>query len=551
MSSSRRLLAPLLAFCTCASLTAQVPLVSIRGPGGKGFAARGAGLGDVDGDGFKDFALGIPPANGGDGAVEIRSGRDGQLIRTLHGDAQEKSAFGLTIAGLGDVDHDGVSDIGVGAPNYSKLSFQAGVVQVFSGRTGKELYRKHGDGPGDLMGTSVSTAGDVDLDGYDDFLAGAPENGDPVLNYGTGYARLWSGKDGSVLFDFRGTAVTDEFGASCSSVGDWNEDGYPDVSVGSLLEVHNDTAIGSTRIFSGKTGKQLHVLWSEPHSDHFGMRTVRVGDLDRDGHDDLVVTCINLFITTKPPAVFFYSGRTMTLIRVIRGDSNNVMLGARVARAGDYDHDGHADVMVIDPLDNTGGMTTGRLFVYSGRTGETLLTLSGPNPGSAFGAGFAWLGDTDGNGSPEFVIGAPGAQHNNAVTGLATMMSLGNIAKLGRGFAFTNLAPDLDGTTPAIGRRHALFLKNAQPGKAGIILASPAPGQPFLLSECRFWLTPAAIVPLTSFISDGGGRWAGLFSVPADRTLIGGVLSTQAIIGPSRSSLGFDTSNGLYSRIGK
>lgn len=81
--------------------------------------------------------------------------------------------LGTSVAQAGDVNKDNYPDILVGAPRVG--SSLSGAAKVFSGRDGKVLYTFLGDGAGDALGQSVASAGDVDKDGYPDIIAGAPQ----------------------------------------------------------------------------------------------------------------------------------------------------------------------------------------------------------------------------------------------------------------------------------------------------------------------------------------------------------------------------------------
>ena len=111
------------------------------------------------------------------------------------------------------------------------------------------LYTFDGDSADDRFGVSVSAAGDVNGDGFDDLIVGAYR--DDNNGSSSGSARVFSGVDGSVLYTFDGDSAGDEFGISVSGAGDVNGDGFDDLIVGADRDDNNGTNSGSARVFSG------------------------------------------------------------------------------------------------------------------------------------------------------------------------------------------------------------------------------------------------------------------------------------------------------------
>ena len=169
--------------------------------------------------------------------------------------------FGNSVAGAGDVNRDGYDDFVIGANRASPGGrMGAGQATVFSGKDGSVLYTFNGLASGDFFGTSVAGAGDVNRDGFPDIVVGA-HLASPGGRMGAGQATVFSGKDGSVLHTFNGLVANDFFGWSVAGAGDVNRDGGPDVIVGARMASPGGRSwAGRATVFSGKDGSVLHTL---------------------------------------------------------------------------------------------------------------------------------------------------------------------------------------------------------------------------------------------------------------------------------------------------
>jgi hypothetical protein len=245
-----------------------------------------AGLGDLDGDGIPEIAIGTPYAsvggNIGVGNLAVRSGATGDLIYLFEG--QSVGDFlGWSVAGIGDLDGDGVSDLLLGAPNASPSGLaQAGIVEVRSGATGELLYRIEGAERSGYFGKALASVGDIDGDGIDDFVVGAPE-ASPDGRSQAGSAFLFSGVNGRQLHRFDGSAAFDEFGASVAGGGDVDGDGTGDIAIGSpSASPGRRVAAGTAFVFSGRTQQILLRVDGESRGDSLGRSVAIIGDLRGD-----------------------------------------------------------------------------------------------------------------------------------------------------------------------------------------------------------------------------------------------------------------------------
>ncbi len=172
-------------------------------------AGRGlAGIGDIDGDGLEDYAIGssnavVGPANDA-GNVRLFGSRDGLLWTATEPSPGIGAAFGTTIVGPGRLDMDSLPDLVISAPAAAVSGFsQAGRVRALSGNGTSYLWSVSGEVPAMRLGQSMAVAGDLDEDGVADVIVGAPGDA-PRGRRGAGSAILLSGRDGSEITRFRG-----------------------------------------------------------------------------------------------------------------------------------------------------------------------------------------------------------------------------------------------------------------------------------------------------------------------------------------------------------
>ncbi|MBC8330242.1 MAG: FG-GAP repeat protein [Planctomycetes bacterium] len=140
--------------------------------------------------------------------------------------------LGYSVSGAGDVDGDGFDDLIVGAHGADPGGLSAaGSAYVYSGATGSLIWQFDGQASFDALGWSVSGAGDVDGDGFDDLIVGA-HGADPGGLSAAGSAYVYSGATGSLIWQFDGQASGDNLGWPVSGAGDVDGDGFADVIVG-------------------------------------------------------------------------------------------------------------------------------------------------------------------------------------------------------------------------------------------------------------------------------------------------------------------------------
>lgn len=205
---------------------------------------------DLNSDGAAELLVGAPGcdlAAADAGAAYVLSGASGAVLRTLLGSGLS-SEFGYAVSSAGDVNADGIQDVLLGTNAGSNTA------QVRSVSDGAVLRTFFGDASLDWFGTAVAGIGDINLDGHSDVLIGASQG---LL--GPGYARVYSGQSGAQLFSIPGNANLDLFGWSVSPAGDINLDGRPDFAIGAPFAEGpaGETNLGLVAIHSGLDGTRL------------------------------------------------------------------------------------------------------------------------------------------------------------------------------------------------------------------------------------------------------------------------------------------------------
>ena len=261
------------------------------------------------------------------------------------------------------------------------------------------VYELEGPPPPPLttsFGAAVSGAGDVNGDGYDDFLIGDPE--DDGFGEDAGSARVISGRQGQLIRLVSGVPF-ERLGEGLCGLGDVDGDGLDDYAI-SGIGASND---GRIHVYSGATGAELYVIHEPGQMLSWGLNIAAAEDVNGDGVTDLLVPGNYWGHPARSGDTWIYSGVDGSLLRRIAGFEDGVPGGwyrATIARsAGDIDGDGRADVAV------TSGGTADETVVrvLSGASGATLFTFTGTHDAQVFrSAGGA--GDWDGDGTDDFAL---------------------------------------------------------------------------------------------------------------------------------------------------
>lgn len=398
------------------------------------FGAAVAVVGDITGDGIPDLVVGAPKQDGDfDGAsgfgppqnvgkaflingatlgvIRQLDDPDFQLVNLLKFGGQ----FGNSVASLGDINGDGISDILVGVPHHivpvaGDNLVNAGRVFVFSGKDGAILFALDDPTPqeGSRMGYAVAGLGDVNGDGVNDFLVGIPKKDSAGGLSEVGTAYVFSGKTGNLIRSLDppsqgGAEANGLFGEAVANAGDVNHDGVSDILIGAPGQSH-------AFVFSGANGGLLFTL-SSPKADlppSFGFAVAGGQDLNNDGTVDFAVGAPDQ--NGFKGAAYIFNGTNGSLQRQLRGTSQAfARFGAAVDLSPDISGDGRPDILVGAPDQTVNSLpTAGEAFIFSGANGNLFKTVASASPKGFAGFGSAiTTADFNGDGVPETVIGTP------------------------------------------------------------------------------------------------------------------------------------------------
>ncbi|PXW89857.1 FG-GAP repeat protein [Nitrosomonas sp. Nm84] len=442
--------------------------------------------GDVNGDGFDDLIIGISSADPNDinaaGSSYVVFGKAGGFAATMDlasldgsngfrlNGVKDYDSSGRSVSSAGDVNGDGFDDVIVSAPDADPNGERSGSSYVVFGKAagfdatldlssldGSNGFRLDGVEDYDSSGESVSSAGDVNGDGFDDVIVGAPGefysdsqvSGASYVVFGqaSGFDATLdlSSLDGSNGFRLDGVEANDRSGYSVNTAGDVNGDGFDDVIVGATDAdpngIHN---AGSSYVVFGKAtgfdaamdlssldGNNGFRLDGEEAGDISGFSVSNAGDVNSDGFDDVIVGAPNANpngdYSGSSYVVFGKAAGFDAAINLSSLDGNNgfrldgvtedVFSGRSISSAGDVNGDGFDDVLVgvsfDGPYNNSGStyVVFGKVSGFaaamdlSSLDGNNGIRLDGVTAFGESGASVSDAGDVNGDGFDDLMVG--------------------------------------------------------------------------------------------------------------------------------------------------
>lgn len=392
----------------------------------------GRSMKDFNGDGYDDVVVGAfaPPASQHEnGKVYVYFGGTGASFDATPDittyDLEVASWIGFSVSSAGDFNGDGFADVLIGAPLRDVSGeVDRGVAYLLFGGVAMDNVADvyfNSDAPGEKLGMSVSSAGDVNADGYTDVVVGAPGrsgNERAFIYWGMANPPADAIARAALLVPSVG-----RYGSQVSNAGDLNGDGYADVVIGidngyqlDVNEICSSEVYLGGEMFDGASDGKI----SGPAGEKCSLRTTDAGDVNADGFSDLVARS-----TMRSEGLrLFLGGKELPKTPDVVFALSNDRRCREAASVGDVNGDGADDLAMVEYTSSTDT----NVHIYLGKVGareralfETpAATIAGT--ASLFGWAVAATGDLNGDGYDDFVVG----QHNSDDTVGRAFVFFGN-----------------------------------------------------------------------------------------------------------------------------
>ncbi len=338
-----------------------------------------AGVGDVDGNGSNDFAIGAPWSVDNGGVYVVYSPLDEnefsyvKLSGVSPVDSIRGSRAGYAIAAAGDMNNDGFDDLLVGAPFVdTENRDNVGATYLVFGPVSEDLSLDnadsiwYGENEEDRAGSSVAGVGDVNEDGFDDMLIGAYEVDRTGEKAGAAYLFYGPASKGGSLSSadaiLVGENAVDVAGWSVAGAQDTDGDGLADLLVGAYGHDAGGSLAGAAYLFRDSVEGEVSLATAdakfvgENEGDRAGY-SLASGDIDSDGYADCIIGAVS------ESSGGTYAGATYVVLGPIKGELSlsevsakvlgedyNDRSGFAIASSGDVNRDGYDDVFIGAPL---------------------------------------------------------------------------------------------------------------------------------------------------------------------------------------------------------
>ncbi|MCF0073620.1 integrin alpha [Dyadobacter sp. CY261] len=273
------------------------------------------------------------------------------------------------------------------------------------------------------FGYSVSSAGDVNGDGFSDVIVGAPNYDKGETNEGVAfvYHGTATGLGTSPACTLESNQPEAKFGNSVSNAGDVNGDGFGDVIVGAPMYDKNENNEGAAFIYHGSdlvgiNTQPFTTLESNQPDANLGHRVALAGDVDNNGFSDVIVGAPMYDNNeSNEGAAFVYHGSgtgvATQAATTLEKNQPDAQFGCSVKGAGDVNGDGVSDVIVGASQYDKGQSNEGAAFVYHGYTNVgisavVVTTLESDQATAYFGHSVSTAGDVNGDGFSDVIVGA-------------------------------------------------------------------------------------------------------------------------------------------------
>ncbi len=385
-------------------------------------------VGDVNGDGYTDMLV---CAEGSYSTADypgkaylylggISFNEEPTLVLTGEKPADH---FGVSATGLGDINGDGFDDFAVAADRNDEAGTDAGKVYIYLG--GKTL-----DGEADIVlfgarsnnwfGNSISGGQDVNNDGVPDLLVGAPYGG---RKYG-GVVNLYlGGKDWKTpALVLSGETAGDSYGSEVRMLGDVNGDGVSDFAVSAVYaSTESANHSGIVYIYAGGSvvsSNPIAKLTGKLPREQLGYSICSQIDITGDGVNDIVVGAPGGGPGGMGAAYVFSGGQVVRNEPALKyfGQHRNDLFGISISPAGDFNGDGFTDVMIGAPYTDAGSYHAGRVEIYPGgknASNERIFHLNGSTEEDQCGFNVSYIPGFFGKGKGLYAITCAGAGSGN------------------------------------------------------------------------------------------------------------------------------------------